>query len=240
MMTRRSTGKTRIARALWYPRKGVAELRPAPLPRPQPGEALVRTLFSGISRGTERLVFNGAVGQSEWERMRGPNQEGAFPFPVKYGYCATGVVEEGPAELRGADGVLPASAPGLFQCAGRRPGAGAGRRAGAPGDARRQHGDRAQCAVGRRRRARRPHRGGGRGRGGAAGDVAGGAAAGRRGDGGGRGREPAAAGRSAGRRFAPPGAGAAAKPTSSSTPAPPRRASTPPSNAPAWKAPSSR
>ena len=101
MMTRRSTGKTRMARALWYVRKGTVELRAAPLPRPKPGEALVRTLFSGISRGTERLVFQGAVGESEWERMRGPNQEGAFPFPVKYGYCATGVVEEGPAELLG-------------------------------------------------------------------------------------------------------------------------------------------
>src|SRR5262245_23046401 len=101
MMTRRSTGKTHIARAIWYPRKGVAELRPAPLPRLQPGQALVRTLFSGISRGTERLVLNGAVAKSEWERMRAPQQEGAFPFPVKYGYCATGVVEEGPAELVG-------------------------------------------------------------------------------------------------------------------------------------------
>ncbi|HEY5826819.1 MAG TPA: zinc-binding alcohol dehydrogenase [Hyphomicrobiaceae bacterium] len=101
MMTRRSTGKTRMARALWYPRKGAAELRLAPLPRPRPGEATVRSLFSGISRGTERLVFTGAVGRSEWERMRGPNQEGDFSFPVKYGYCATGVVEEGPAELLG-------------------------------------------------------------------------------------------------------------------------------------------
>jgi threonine dehydrogenase-like Zn-dependent dehydrogenase len=101
MMTRRSTGKTHIARAIWYPRKGVAELRPAPLPRLQPGQALVRTLFSGISRGTERLVFNGAVSQSEWERMRAPHQEGAFSFPVKYGYCATGVVEEGPPQLIG-------------------------------------------------------------------------------------------------------------------------------------------
>lgn len=100
-MTRRSTGKTRIARALWYAKKGVVEVRAAPLPRPKAGEALVRTLFSGISRGTERLVFHGAVGESEWERMRGPNQEGAFPFPVKYGYCATGVVEEGPGELLG-------------------------------------------------------------------------------------------------------------------------------------------
>src|SRR5262245_20254369 len=99
MMARRSTGKTRVARAIWYARKGVAELRAAALARPRPGEALVRTLFSGISRGTERLVLNGAIGRSEWERMRGPNQEGTFPFPVKYGYCATGVVEEGPAAL---------------------------------------------------------------------------------------------------------------------------------------------
>jgi len=101
MMTRRSTGKTRIARSLWYAAKGAVELRLAPLARPKPGEALVRTLFSGISRGTERLVFSGAIGQSEWERMRGPNQGGTFPFPVKYGYCATGVVEEGSPELMG-------------------------------------------------------------------------------------------------------------------------------------------
>ncbi len=101
MTTRRSVGKSRMARSLWYPKKGVVELRAGPLPPPGPGEARVRTLFSGISRGTERLVFSGAVGESEWQRMRGPMQEGAFPFPVKYGYCAVGVVEEGPTELRG-------------------------------------------------------------------------------------------------------------------------------------------
>ncbi|MCH8465592.1 MAG: zinc-binding alcohol dehydrogenase [Roseinatronobacter sp.] len=57
---------------------------------------LVETLFSGISRGTERLVFTGGVPQSEYGRMRGPAQEGAFPFPVKYGYCAVGRICEGP------------------------------------------------------------------------------------------------------------------------------------------------
>jgi 2-desacetyl-2-hydroxyethyl bacteriochlorophyllide A dehydrogenase len=101
MMPRRSTGKTRVARALWYASKGEIELRAAPLPRPRPDEALVRTLFSGISRGTERLVFNGEVGRSEWDRMRCPNQQGAFSFPVKYGYCAAGVVEAGPRDLVG-------------------------------------------------------------------------------------------------------------------------------------------
>lgn len=56
---------------------------------------LVETMFSGISRGTERLVFEGRVPQSEHTRMRCPAQEGEFPFPVKYGYCAVGRVAEG-------------------------------------------------------------------------------------------------------------------------------------------------
>lgn len=90
-----------VARAVWYAKKGVVELRHARLPLLQAGKVRVRTLFSGISRGTERLVCNGSIASSEWTRMRGPNQEGDFPFPVKYGYCATGVVEEGPADLVG-------------------------------------------------------------------------------------------------------------------------------------------
>jgi 2-desacetyl-2-hydroxyethyl bacteriochlorophyllide A dehydrogenase len=91
----------RTARALWYIGRGAAELREARLPPLAPGEARVRTLFSGISRGTERLVLNGSVGRSEWDRMRCPMQEGDFPFPVKYGYCAAGVVEDGPDKLVG-------------------------------------------------------------------------------------------------------------------------------------------
>jgi threonine dehydrogenase-like Zn-dependent dehydrogenase len=98
---RRSAGRLRMARAVWYVRKGAVELRAAPVPPPGSHEALVRTLFSGISRGTERLVLNGGVSANERERMRAPLQEGAFPFPVKYGYCATGIVEDGPKELTG-------------------------------------------------------------------------------------------------------------------------------------------
>ena len=90
-----------MARSVWYVAKGKVELRAAPLTAPPPGHALVRTLYSGISRGTERLVLAGDVGQTEWERMRAPLQEGQFPFPVKYGYCATGVVDAGPEALIG-------------------------------------------------------------------------------------------------------------------------------------------
>jgi threonine dehydrogenase-like Zn-dependent dehydrogenase len=91
----------RNARALWYVGRGRAELREAALPDPRPGEALVRTLWSGLSRGSERLVFEGRVSAAESERMRAPLQEGDFPCPVKYGYCAVGIVEVGPEALAG-------------------------------------------------------------------------------------------------------------------------------------------
>jgi threonine dehydrogenase-like Zn-dependent dehydrogenase len=61
---------------------------------------LVRALHSGISRGTEMLVYRGQVPPSEYERMRAPFQEGDFPGPVKYGYASVGIVERGPPDLQ--------------------------------------------------------------------------------------------------------------------------------------------
>jgi 2-desacetyl-2-hydroxyethyl bacteriochlorophyllide A dehydrogenase len=89
------------ARALVYTGPGRAELSTLRVAPPRHGELLVRTLWSGLSRGTERLVFEGRLPPSEWTRMRVPFQEGEFPFPVKYGYAAIGVVEEGPREFVG-------------------------------------------------------------------------------------------------------------------------------------------
>jgi threonine dehydrogenase-like Zn-dependent dehydrogenase len=62
---------------------------------------MVRTLFSGVSRGTEALVFRGGVPQSQHTVMRAPFQDGEFPGPVKYGYLNVGTVEHGPADLLG-------------------------------------------------------------------------------------------------------------------------------------------
>jgi threonine dehydrogenase-like Zn-dependent dehydrogenase len=92
---------TNSTRALWYVGDRRAELRAEPLPTLNAGDALVRTLYSGVSRGTERLIFNALVPSSEYERMRGPNMGGDFPHPVKYGYQAVGVVEDGPADMMG-------------------------------------------------------------------------------------------------------------------------------------------
>ncbi|HET6210552.1 MAG TPA: zinc-binding alcohol dehydrogenase [Jatrophihabitans sp.] len=91
----------RQAQAYWLVRPGIGELRPVTLPEPGPDQVLVRTLHSGISRGTETLVFAGRVPAGQYQRMRAPFQDGELPGPVKYGYLNVGVVEQGPADLLG-------------------------------------------------------------------------------------------------------------------------------------------
>ncbi len=89
------------ARAFWVASPRAGEIRPAAVPPPGPDEVLVRTVHTGISRGTETLVFRGEVPESQYAVMRAPFQEGDFPGPVKYGYLNVGVVEQGPADLLG-------------------------------------------------------------------------------------------------------------------------------------------
>lgn len=94
------------ARALYYTAPRTAALGNVEIPTltgddKAQAKVLVKTEFSGISRGTERLVFEGRLPPGEWGRMRCPHQEGDFPFPVKYGYSAAGQVTDGPGELLG-------------------------------------------------------------------------------------------------------------------------------------------
>ncbi|GAA4057274.1 zinc-binding alcohol dehydrogenase [Streptomyces shaanxiensis] len=91
----------RTARAFWVSSPGEGELREVALPEPGEDDVLVRSLYSGVSRGTETLVFRGGVPESQHAAMRAPFQEGEFPAPVKYGYLSVGVVEEGPETLVG-------------------------------------------------------------------------------------------------------------------------------------------
>ncbi len=89
------------ATAFWVVAPGRGELRGQRLRPPGAGEVLVETRFSGISRGTETLVFQGRVPASQHEPMRAPFQSGGFEFPLKFGYSSVGVVIEGAPELTG-------------------------------------------------------------------------------------------------------------------------------------------
>ena len=83
------------SRAFWIQEPGQGRILEGAVPPLSRGQVRVRTLYSGISRGTESLVFHGRVPPSQRDAMRCPFQEGQFPAPVKYGYMNVGVVEAG-------------------------------------------------------------------------------------------------------------------------------------------------
>jgi 2-desacetyl-2-hydroxyethyl bacteriochlorophyllide A dehydrogenase len=89
------------ATAFWVVAVGRGELRRERLRPPGEDDVLVETRFSGISRGTETLVFQGRVPASQHAAMRAPFQAGDFGFPLKYGYSSVGIVTEGAPELIG-------------------------------------------------------------------------------------------------------------------------------------------
>ena len=83
------------ARAFWTIAPGHGEIRGETLPADAAGQVLVHTQVSGVSRGTEALVFAGRVPESQHQAMRAPLMGGELPFPVKYGYSAVGRTPDG-------------------------------------------------------------------------------------------------------------------------------------------------
>ena len=84
-----------LSRAFWTVAPGRGEILSASLIPSDPNNLLVDTVATGVSRGTEALVFAGRVPASQYQAMRAPLMEGAFPFPVKYGYSAAGHTADG-------------------------------------------------------------------------------------------------------------------------------------------------
>jgi threonine dehydrogenase-like Zn-dependent dehydrogenase len=89
------------ALALWFQAQEEALILPEPLPQVGPGGCEIRTLFSALSPGTERLVYTAQVPAHLAQDMRCPYMGGDFSFPVKYGYSLVGVIHQGPSNLLG-------------------------------------------------------------------------------------------------------------------------------------------
>ena len=66
-------------------------------------ELVVKTLFSGISYGTEKLVYSGKVPKSQKNLMKCPHQEGDFGNDIKYGYINVGRVIDGDKSYLGSN-----------------------------------------------------------------------------------------------------------------------------------------
>lgn len=69
------------------------------VPAPADGQVLVRTLYSGISGGTELLAYRGEIEPSLPLDETIGALSGTFAYPFSFGYSAVGTVEESRASV---------------------------------------------------------------------------------------------------------------------------------------------
>jgi threonine dehydrogenase-like Zn-dependent dehydrogenase len=89
------------ASALWFQAQEKAAILTEALPETTEGWCEIRTQFSALSPGTERLVYTNQVPPELADVMQCPYMGGTFPFPVKYGYSLVGTIRAGPADWLG-------------------------------------------------------------------------------------------------------------------------------------------
>ena len=82
------------ARALFHTAPRCVEIRALPTPRQAAGEVLVTTVFSGISGGTERLIYRGEFPEDLALDDTIDALGGAFRYPFAYGYACVGEVRD--------------------------------------------------------------------------------------------------------------------------------------------------
>ncbi|MFC6756217.1 MULTISPECIES: zinc-binding dehydrogenase [Haloarcula] len=88
-------------RALYFTGDESVAVRERPITDPGPGQVRVRTERSGISPGTELLVYRGDVSSELSTDETIDALDGTFSYPLQYGYAAVGrvtAVGEGVAE----------------------------------------------------------------------------------------------------------------------------------------------
>ncbi len=83
------------AESFWVKKRNASFIKKHSLSIPQKKQALIKTIYSGISYGTEKIVYTGKVPKSQRSLMKCPFQEGEFGGFVKYGYMSIGKVIEG-------------------------------------------------------------------------------------------------------------------------------------------------
>jgi 2-desacetyl-2-hydroxyethyl bacteriochlorophyllide A dehydrogenase len=95
-----SAERKRLATAVWFAKRGCVELRSEPVPDVGLRDVRVRAVASGLSHGTEMLVFRGQIPAGMGLDL--PTLRGSFDFPIKYGYASVGRVVETGADVHDA------------------------------------------------------------------------------------------------------------------------------------------
>ena len=85
------------ARRLYFTEPGAVDIRTESLAAPTGEELLVETLASGVSAGSELLVYRGEFPQDLPVDETIDALDGSFEYPLAYGYAAVGeVIDAGP------------------------------------------------------------------------------------------------------------------------------------------------
>ena len=87
-------------KSFWIKKRNSGFIKKHIINPPKKSEVLIKTIYSGISFGTEKIVFTGSVPKSQIKMMRCPHQEGEFGSDVKYGYMNVGKVLEGSKKIK--------------------------------------------------------------------------------------------------------------------------------------------
>ena len=90
-------------KSYWVDKKNKGYFKSGKISSINSGELIVKTLFSGISYGTEKLVHSGKVPNSQKNLMKCPYQEGDFGNDIKYGYINVGKVVDGDKSYLGSN-----------------------------------------------------------------------------------------------------------------------------------------
>ena len=90
-------------KSYWVDKKNKGYFKSGKISSINSGELIVKTLFSGISYGTEKLVHSGKVPNSQKNLMKCPYQEGDFGNDIKYGYINVGKVVDGDESYLGSN-----------------------------------------------------------------------------------------------------------------------------------------
>ena len=85
--------------AVWFPAAGAVEIRTEPTQAVGPTNVRVRALVSGLSAGSELLVYRGLAPTDLPPDL--PTVAGDFRLPIKFGYASVGTVTEVGAEVSG-------------------------------------------------------------------------------------------------------------------------------------------
>ena len=78
--------------ALWHTNNKKSTLITEDFPKSTADNLVIKSLFSLVSTGTERLVATGQVPPTLHQSMQVPGMGGSFNFPIKYGYSLVGKV----------------------------------------------------------------------------------------------------------------------------------------------------